>query len=487
MAIPIDEPPQILENEPVDNVIIPEKLLQFVNGKHRENMQPKRKMQKVPSLLRLDKKNQQDYDPAVVSLGPYHHGKKELQLAEDFKLITLQMFVDGSGHDALFFYSQVLQLAKDARHCYIEDYTKEYDDQTFAQMMFLDACFIINYLVQIKSYPNLYMTRYHLGYLVSSVILRDLFLLENQIPFIIVNFLMCLRYGEEQADEMLNEFLNGVVFGELKGSGTISTDEELPFHLLEAFWLILVSEPPKDTPITEKISSNNAYSQFGCLKQVGNLVKCSHIRQCITMLPCFSWRKRKRPENDNSAKKYVHFFRSATDLKAKGIHFRPSGADSLKAIKFKPGHFYAILELPIWLVSIYAKVFFLNLIAYEMCPNSCTDRIVTAYVEFLKSIIDSPEDVKELREKRILFTTLGSDEEVVKVYKEINSFGLNNASIFHNVNEEIQAHYSNRGKTWLAELFDTYFRSPWTALALFAATCLLVLTFLQTYYTIKAS
>nr|XP_027071854.1 uncharacterized protein LOC113696673 [Coffea arabica] len=359
--------------------------------------------------------------------------------------LCMGMFVADSGHDVLFFYFKVLQLVNDARNCYFEDSTKKYDDETFAQMMLLDACFIINDIIsRCKSGANFYITRYCLGDLASAIVLRDMFLLENQIPFWLLKFLMCLRCGKQEGEEMLNEFLNGTMFGNYKGSGIASRDKDLPHHLLDAFWLVLVSESCKDKPTSPK----------------------------------------SRASNDS---KYVHCFRSATELKAKGIHFRRSSADSLKGIKFKSGYFYATLEVPIWFVSIYTNVFFLNMIAYEMCPSTSTDRAVTAYIEFMKSLIDSPKDVKELREKKILLTTLGSDEEVLKVYKDINTYGVRNVTIFHGVKEKIQAHYNNKAKTWLAELFYTYFNSPWTAIALFAAAFLLVLTFLQTYYTVRPS
>ncbi|XP_027151910.1 UPF0481 protein At3g47200-like [Coffea eugenioides] len=456
MAVSVEEQSQFLPNEAV-NIVIPEKLLQIVTGRPRENHDLGCPMQKVPPLLRLDKNNQQDYDPLVVCLGPYHHGKEELQSAEEFKLIALEMFVADSGHDVLFFYFKVLQLVNDARNCYFEDSTKKYDDEKFAQMMLLDACFIINDIIsRCKSGANFYITRYCLGDLASAIVLRDMFLLENQIPFWLLKFLMCLRCGKQEGEEMLNEFLNGTMFGNYKGSGIASRDKDLSHHLLDAFWLVLVSESSIFTSI------------FAICH-----VFCSGEDQILTMIL--------------AKKKYVHCFRSATELKAKGIHFRRSSADSLKGIKFKSSYFYATLEVPIWFVSIYTKVFFLNMIAYEMCPSISTDRAVTAYIEFMKSLIDSPKDVKELREKRILLTTLGSDEEVLKVYKDINTYGVRNVTIFHDVKEKIQAHYNNKAKTWLAELFYTYFNSPWTAIALFAAAFLLVLTFLQTYYTVRPS
>lgn len=414
MEVSVEEQSQLLPNEAV-KIVIPEKL-----SKSRENRNLGRHMQKVPPLLRLDKHNQQDYEPLVVSLGPYHHGKKELQPAEDFKLIALEMFVADSGHDALFFYSKVLQLVNDARNCYFEDSTSKYDDETFAQMMLLDACFIINAIIsKSKSAANFYITRNCLGDLVSAIVLRDLFLLENQIPFWLLKLLICLRYGEEQGEEMLNEFLNGIMFGEYTETSEIASRpaKELPLHLLDAFWQFLVSESPQDKPITPKSRASN---ESGCVNHFRNVGKCSNLYKYASNSLCFLGRRRKI-DNERSTRHYVHCFRSVRELKAKGMHFRPSSANSLMGIKFTPGYFHATLELPVWFVSIYTKVFFLNMIAYEMCPRTNTNRSVTAYVGFMKSLIDNPEDVKELGEKRILLITLGSDEDVVNVYKEINT------------------------------------------------------------------
>ncbi|XP_022882686.1 uncharacterized protein LOC111399543 [Olea europaea var. sylvestris] len=103
-----------------------------------------------------------------------------------------------------------------------------------------------------------------------------------------------------------------------------------------------------------------------------------------------------------------------------------------------------------------------------------------------RSITDlKAKDVKELREKKILFSTLDSDEQVVEVIKEIDTSGLDNYYIFDDVKMRIEKHCSSKAKTWIAELIHTYFRNPWTFIALLAATFLLCLTFLQTYYTVN--
>ncbi|CAN4109156.1 unnamed protein product [Withania somnifera] len=372
------------------------------------------RIQKVLPLLKMDEYNRHEYDPKVVSLGPYHHRKPELQLAEDFKHIALEMFVSGSSKDVAYFYNKILEVVDNARSCYVDGSTDKYNDHEFALMMLLDACFIINPIEFSTSdrYNKLRTTRHHLGMLALSTTVRDMFLLENQIPFWILKLLISLRYDKDEGEELLEMFLNFTLFGEYEQIGESCNHVEEPLHLLEAFRTRLVSQK----------------------SEVRNLHH--HVNM----------------------KSYIHSFRSVTDLKAKGIYFKPSCTHSLKDIKFKSRYFYGQLVLPTWYVSIYTKAFFFNMIAYEMCPNTVTDRAVTSYVYFMKSLIESPRDVKELSENQILFNMLGSDEEVARMYKEINTYGVNNAYIYYNLS-----------------------RSPWTALALLAAC----LTFTQTYFTIN--
>lgn len=187
----------------------------------------------------------------------------------------------------------------------------------------------------------------------------------------------------------------------------------------------------------------------------------------------------------SNVKKHIHSFRSVTDLKAKGIRFGPSRTQSLRDVSFNSrGFFYGRLDLPEWAVSIYTKVFFLNLVAYELSPNQPTEAEVVSYINLMKSLIEGPEDVKELREKKIFYNMLGSDEEVLNVFKDINTYGENNRLLFQHVKAQIQAHYNSRIKTWIAELIHTNFRSPWTVTAFLAAVALLAISAAQLYYAV---
>ena len=45
---------------------------------------------------------------------------------------------------------------------------------------------------------------------------------------------------------------------------------------------------------------------------------------------------------------------------------------------------------------------------------------------------------------------------------------------------QIEKHYINKWKTWLAEVSNTYFNTPWSLLAFLGALLALLLTFIKT-------
>nr|XP_016468280.1 PREDICTED: UPF0481 protein At3g47200-like [Nicotiana tabacum] len=449
-----------LESEMVDIITI----------SRLQSIPRKRQIPKVPLFMRIDNQNSDDYDPKVVSLGPYHHGKPELNFVEDFKPKSLEMFIHGSNKNQNFFLEKILEEIEDVRSCYLEEVTNKYNDYDFARMMLLDACFVLNDIeIVTRSTPNSASkqtnTIKHLGIAVYLITRRDLYLLENQVPFRILKLLVTLRYGDDEGSDQYYPFENKVksycsqmFFDKQEDNIEENAMMEIePPHLLEVFRRVLVT---------------------------GNDEEVINVKQsrCDFIFDYFLDRFRKNHELVHKPALLINVFRSVMDLKSKGIHFRPSGIDSLKGVRFTSHYYYAKLKLPCWYVSTYTKVFFMNMIAYELCPNSPNDRAVVSYINFMKSLIISPNDVKELREEKIIFNTLGSDEEVVQVYKGLKTYGADDPLIFKNVKRNIQEHYNSKGKTWIAELIDTYFNSPWSLTALVVTIFLTFLTVVQTYY-----
>ena len=132
-----------------------------------------------------------------------------------------------------------------------------------------------------------------------------------------------------------------------------------------------------------------------------------------------------------------------------------------------------------------SKVYYSNLIAFEMSPDRDTVFGLTSYLNFMKALTHNADDVKVLREKCILYSLLATDEDVVEMFKSVDTYGYPNRGLFLDVKMRIEEHFNNKVRTWMAELMKTNFLSPWTVIALIAATFFLCLTFLQTYFTIN--
>ncbi|KAI3459579.1 hypothetical protein Pfo_016242 [Paulownia fortunei] len=340
------------------------------------------------------------------------------------------MFAEGSTQSPEFFKREVLKIIADARSCYIEGSTDRYSDGEFAEMMLLDDCFLIYYMgIGNQNKQHQFLMYKHLGSLVLSLGGN-----KNE-----------GKTDKNKGEEAVSNFLHESIWGQYTEQQVQDSQQHQhqPLHLFEAFRRVLFWD-------------NIPQSQVN-----------------------------KDQKQNVDLKKHHKTFRTAKDLKAKGIHFKPSCNKSLKDINFYSFTFYGQLQLPTWFVSSLSKVFFMNMIAYELCPNNLVDSTVISYLNFMKSIVESPEDVKELREKRILLTQLGSDEEVVRLYRDLNTYGVANTRSYQDVKERIQEHYDSKAKTWMAELIHNYFSSPWSIIAWLAGVLLLVLTFLQTYFTIN--
>ncbi|KAK4387752.1 hypothetical protein Sango_2381800 [Sesamum angolense] len=105
----------------------------------------RRRIHKVPRPLRMN--NEHVYDPVVLSLGPYHHGRPQFRQVDEFKPRSLT----GSCRTALprtraSSHNKILERIDEIRSYYEEESTGEFSDEALAEMILLDACFTIYYL-----------------------------------------------------------------------------------------------------------------------------------------------------------------------------------------------------------------------------------------------------------------------------------------------------------------------------------------------------
>lgn len=422
-----------------------------------------RKMHRVLPQLMQQQHIDNLYDPILVSLGPYHHGRPELQPAQDLKPLCLDWFASGSEQNKAFYYNKINEKIDEIRDCYAEAWILEkYDDEELTRMMLLDGCFIINYMAsRIQTSTNMNWDN-HLGLAAGPITVRDLVKIENQVPFMVIKLLLSSQVGRDgEWDELVHGFLRWMLLKtgskeQISVAGEYDDVEDPPLHVLEAIWRAITSK----------------YEEEDKQKQ--------------TVAARISMGKRRKRQDKKLPQRDI-LFGSVMDLKAKGISFSPS-SHSLRAITFESGLLHGHLKLPIRFVSDQHQVILSNLISYELSPESnSTYFTVLSYVAFMKALIESDEDVKELQESGILFDKYSNNEQVVASFKEIDTFGLAHWGIFDDVKEKIGEHCTSRPKTWIANLVRDYFRSPWRVISLSAATSLLVFSFLQTFYAIRGA
>uniref|UniRef100_A0A6N2K5U5 Uncharacterized protein n=1 Tax=Salix viminalis TaxID=40686 RepID=A0A6N2K5U5_SALVM len=298
--------------------------------------------------------NEDCYNPLVVSIGPYHHKNgpnHELAEMQAVKKEMLEQFASRSGKTREVLYSTVAQLTSSARRCYDEGSTEHLDDCAFTEMMLLDGCFILQFIFCFLS-DSLKLNNRVLAYFVK----RDLFLLENQLPYEVLTSLMSLElldHGEEGKTPM-EEFMDRV-----RGPSRRTQ----------------MKNPPA-----------------GQIPQPIHLLDLFHKR---------FMRGQVKPPSQNSDGQWCSY-RSVMELKSVGIHFRPSKTDMYTDLLYKPTVRGRTVSLPRIVIDDFTKSLLLNLLAHETCPGSAEGFWVTSYVWFLDSLIDHSEDVKALRKSGIL-------------------------------------------------------------------------------------
>ncbi|KAI5015830.1 hypothetical protein ZWY2020_059369 [Hordeum vulgare] len=177
---------------------------------------------------------------------------------------------------------------------------------------------------------------------------------------------------------------------------------------------------------------------------------------------------------------------SALKLSETGIQFVPSKTGCLDDIKLHNWR----LNMPMVLLDDSTAYKFHNMMVFEAMHIYTTNE-VTAYVLFLKDLIDSIEDVHLLVKKKVLENDLADDDAAV-----VRLFNGLTKDVYKNWEsgpckewENVKNHYRTNQlrvflyKAW-AYLNNKYFKSPWTFLAFVTAILLVVGDIVQTVYAV---
>uniref|UniRef100_A0A0D9WJZ3 Uncharacterized protein n=1 Tax=Leersia perrieri TaxID=77586 RepID=A0A0D9WJZ3_9ORYZ len=343
----------------------------------------KRKIHRFPANLHGVTKEGRYLVPSAVAIGPYHHDLPHLQEAEEVKQASAYYLWRDSAHEeadqsADAAYQKILSVTGNLRRCYVGDTVEGIPELDFAAMMFLDGCFLLQFMLFIRSKPGELVAPSLQGWFNSKLanILRDIFLLENQIPWLVLQTLMAFKPMLDVEDFISRAGLGFEARLDIVKRPLVVSNSYTPAHLLGLLRYYQCGSIPigrRALDLPEGVTS---------LPQSSSAIELAEIGIQLVA-------------NDTSQLKDMGIFEGAPRLFG-GLFLAPLVIDDLKAC---------------WLV---------NMVALEasITTGLGDEDTVSSYVLLLAMLMNREDDVHELRAKGLVRGGF-SDKETLEFFKNL--------------------------------------------------------------------
>jgi hypothetical protein len=406
---------------------------------------------KVPERLRRVKESV--YTPKVVSIGPLHHGGHQgLRTMEEHKLRYLGDFIRRTGKSLEFFLDFVRKKEAKLRACYAE--TIQFSVDEFVKIILVDAAFVVEVLL--KSFiPKLQDENdriFKKPWLIQDV-WTDMLLLENQLPFFILEDLFIeVHYW-------------------LQNYGGRLTINKLTVE----FFKVRLESPGIEDRWEEICSGDFEIKHF------------TDLLRHVQLKPV-----KERSESDQMILKKITM-PSVTELHEAGVRFQVLRSKNLFDIKFdkKKG----ILQIPSLILSVETELTIRNSLAFEQCHYS--ENHINDYVIILNRLVEVRKDIDLLVKHEIVENRFSNNQEGSVLVNKLAEGAIleQNNFYFAGLSEELNAYcrtlwykyWNIKWYRWKEDLKEKYFTSPWAAISIFAAFFLFILTIIQTVCSVKQS
>ncbi|KAM6549622.1 hypothetical protein CsatB_021298 [Cannabis sativa] len=405
---------------------------------------------RIPTILA--RHNKTSYVPNAFAIGPFHHNDPLLQRTERIKQKYLLDLLSRLSHNnnnnpisntqAPFDSMWIRKLTKavsdiqnEARGYYAGAIDMKANE--FADMLLLDGCFIIE-LFRKNSYHDL-IDKDDPIFTMSCLIQflhHDLILLENQIPWLVLNTLFELTKSQ-------------------------STDKKSLGDLTLEFFPSLIKK--------KSLRLNLSDNKIPQTKHILDLLRNSLIYNSNIIAK----------EKSNEVHDWQHI-RTATALRDSGIKFEANNSESILDISFIPKR--GVISIPPLLIQETTETVFRNLISLEQCcPNY--KPIITCYAVLLDNLIDSSADIQVLEKNKVIDNWLNVDD-ATKFFNRLYIDTYVKENYYYSLTSEVNEYCRQRRHKYRRILKRDYFKHPWALISVIAAFVALVLTFLQTFYAI---
>ncbi|PKU70776.1 UPF0481 protein [Dendrobium catenatum] len=153
---------------------------------------------RVPKSLR--DVDETAYAPQIVSIGPYHRGRRRLRDMDRHKWRALHHALTRAGHDVRLYLAAARSLEDRARACY--ESPLSISGEAFVESLVLDAIFALELFrgVAGEGFPRLGYAPNDPVFAVRGImhsLQRDMIMLENQLPLFVLDIILALQLGHE--------------------------------------------------------------------------------------------------------------------------------------------------------------------------------------------------------------------------------------------------------------------------------------------------
>ncbi|CAI9100929.1 OLC1v1038120C2 [Oldenlandia corymbosa var. corymbosa] len=484
----------------------------------------------VPKTIRAHKP--EAYTPHLIALGPYHHLRPELYQMERYKLAAIKEIC--IPEQVFNFNSIVIDKMKEIdpyiRACYNK--FMDYDQDALAWILAIDACFFLHvansYLVLDETTDRRLLD--------NTIITRDIMMLENQIPYLILKeirralHISNIMDGQEDVEliSILLQFCEVLSPIKFSRENMNSNRFHRPLHLLDLMYHMVVDIPgyisgPLNGTIEGAAQYNNEFrlsvsssssddssssssdddedpdlvhnnineilhmvESFATKRNGGGILKPVRV---VSAIPWSSisgmFRKGNlRHEDEKSEEENEISIPSVSYLSRYAkVQFRPFNG-SINAIKFVEGEEDQVggaLHLPVLNLNASSEIILRNLVAYEAAMSK-SNLDFARYINLMNGIVDTAEDVKLLKQNGVILGSL-KDEEIAEMF---NGMQRNYVRSDHKSNieiaiEKVNEFYDKKLVVRMVRQIRRNFYASWKALAVISSVALLLLISLQTF------
>ncbi|KAJ1278815.1 hypothetical protein BS78_04G107700 [Paspalum vaginatum] len=423
------------------------------------------------------------YEPRLVSVGPYYRGRVALGAMEQHKwryLGELLALYPASSQAACV--GAVRGVEEKARRCYSErtDIFDAAAGDHFAEMLLLDGCFVLLFCIRWCRGEERKICDVDWG---LPQLLSDLLLLENQIPFFVLEALFRALSGlspEACRQSLLRLILCPYKLHDscfIKELLSTTTQADEIHHMLHLFYKAFVprAEPDEElasvsVPTTSPSPSPQLPQGDAQPGQMGR--RMPWVPGCIKLSGAWFRIRAATMTDTGRSTTPAMVVPSVTLLRDAGVRFKKKASPrDMLDITFDRG----VLSMPYVEIDYSNKPRLVNLVAFEQtCGRRGAAKPLTSYTALLSCLARTGRDVEHLQKRGIVDNLLSDHDDAARRFfqqlGDCSTLDYDN-HLFAAIFRDLRQYYHSSWRSQKVRFIREHCSSPWAVVALVVAVC----------------